>query len=57
MGVGNPIWNTFLLETSSQSPRILYYSKNLGKGDLTDLWSDRLIATLITIAPELHFEQ
>jgi hypothetical protein len=32
----------------------LNYSKILGK---TDLWSNRLIATLIAIAPGLHFGQ
>jgi hypothetical protein len=28
-----------------------------GKADLTKLWSDRLIASLIAHAPELHFQQ
>jgi hypothetical protein len=28
-----------------------------GQGDLTKLWSDRLIATLIAKAPEFHFGQ
>jgi hypothetical protein len=29
--------------------------KILVKSDLTELWSDRLLATLIANAPELHF--
>jgi hypothetical protein len=45
------------LATPSKSPGILNYSKILGKADLSDLWSDRLIATLIAIAPGLHFGQ
>jgi hypothetical protein len=31
--------------------------KILGKTDSIELWSDRLIATLIANAPELHFGQ
>ncbi len=29
----------------------------MGQIDLIELWSDRLIASLIANAPELHFEQ
>jgi hypothetical protein len=43
------------LATSSNSPRILNYSKILGKTNLTELWSDRLIATLIANPSKLHF--
>jgi hypothetical protein len=39
------------------STRILNYSKKLGKTDFTELWSDRLIATLIAIALGLNFGQ
>jgi hypothetical protein len=46
-----------MLATSSKSPRILNYSKDFRKTDLTELWSDRLLATLVANPPKLHFGQ
>jgi hypothetical protein len=46
-----------MLETSSKSQRILNYSKDSRKTDLTELWSDRLFEILIRNAPKLYFGQ
>jgi hypothetical protein len=56
MKVGNPIWNTSHLETSSKSPQILNYLKNFRKTDLTELWSDRLLETLVANPSKLGQE-
>jgi hypothetical protein len=45
-----------MLATSSKSPRILNYSKDYRKTDLSELCSDRLLEILILNAPEFHFE-
>jgi hypothetical protein len=36
-----------MLEISSKSPRIVKYSKDSRKTDLTELWPDRLFETLV----------
>jgi hypothetical protein len=46
-----------MLETSSKSPRVLNYSKDSRKTDLTKLWSDRLLETLVVNPSKLHFGQ
>jgi hypothetical protein len=45
------------LATSFKSPRILHYSKDSRKTDLIELWSDRLIETLVANPSMLHFGQ
>ncbi len=45
------------MATSFKSPRILHYSKDSRKTDLTELWSDRILEILIPNVPELHFGQ
>jgi hypothetical protein len=47
----------FMLATYFKSPRILHYSKDSWKTDLTELWSDRLLETLIANSSKLHFGQ
>jgi hypothetical protein len=47
----------FTLATSFKSPRILHYSKDFRKTDLIELWSDKLLKTLITNPSKLHFGQ
>jgi hypothetical protein len=46
-----------MLETSFKSPQILHYSKDFRKTDLTKLWSDRLLETLVANPSKLHFGQ
>jgi hypothetical protein len=46
-----------MLATSFKSPRILHYSKDSRKTDLIELWSDRLLTTLILDPSKLHFRQ
>jgi hypothetical protein len=46
-----------MVATSSNSPRILNYSKDSREIDLTELGSDRLLAHLIAKEPELNFVQ
>jgi hypothetical protein len=46
-----------MLETSFKSPWILHYSKDSRKTDLVELWSDRLIKTLVANPSKLHFGQ
>ncbi len=46
-----------MLATSSKSPRILNYSKDSRKTDLTELWLDRLLETLVANPSKLHFGQ
>jgi hypothetical protein len=46
-----------MLATSFNSPRILQYSKDYRKTDLIELWSDRLLETLIANPSMLHFGQ
>jgi hypothetical protein len=43
--------------TSSKSPQILNYSKDSRKTDLIELWSDRLLETLVANPSKLHFGQ
>ena len=43
------------MATSFKSPRILHYSKDSRKTDLIELWSDRLLETLVAIPSKLHF--
>jgi hypothetical protein len=47
----------FMLVTFSKSPRILNYSKDSWKTDLTELWSNRLHGTLAANPSKLHFRQ
>jgi hypothetical protein len=46
-----------MLAISFKSSRILHYSKDFRKTDLTELWSDRLIETLVANSSKLHFGQ
>jgi hypothetical protein len=46
-----------MLAISFKSSRILHYSKDFRKTDLTELWSDRLIETLVANPSKLHFGQ
>jgi hypothetical protein len=46
-----------MLETSFKSPWILHYSKDSRKTDLIELWSDRLLETLVANPSKLHFRQ
>jgi hypothetical protein len=46
-----------MLETSFKLPWILHYSKDSRKTDLVELWSDRLIKTLVANPSKLHFGQ
>jgi hypothetical protein len=46
-----------MLETYSKSPRILNYSKDSRKTDLTELWSDMLLETLVANPSKLQFGQ
>jgi hypothetical protein len=43
--------------TSSKSPQILNYSKDSRKTDLIELWSDRLLETLVANPSKLHVGQ
>jgi hypothetical protein len=43
--------------TSSKSPQILNYSKDSRKTDLIELWSDRLLETLVANPSKLYFGQ
>jgi hypothetical protein len=43
-----------MVATPFDSPRILQYSKDYGKTDLTRLWSDRLLETLVANPSKLH---
>jgi hypothetical protein len=45
------------LETSFKSPQILHYLKDYRKIDLIELWSDRLLETLVANPSKLHFGQ
>jgi hypothetical protein len=45
------------LATSSNSPRILNYLNDSRKTNLAELWSDRLLETLIANPSKLHFGQ
>jgi hypothetical protein len=47
----------FTLATSFKSTRILHYSKDYRKTDLIELWSDRLLETLVANPSKLHFGQ
>jgi hypothetical protein len=47
----------FILATSFKSPQILHYLKDSRKTDLIELWSDRLLETLIANPSKLHFGQ
>jgi hypothetical protein len=54
--VGIPIWNTFYYCNLFQiSTDIELFKRFWVKAELTQLWSDRVIATLIANASELHF--
>jgi hypothetical protein len=44
-----------MLDTSFKSPRILHYAKDSRKTDLVELWSDRLLETLVANPSMLHF--
>jgi hypothetical protein len=46
-----------MLAASFKSPWILHYSKDYRKADLIELWSDRLLETLIANPSKLHFGQ
>jgi hypothetical protein len=46
-----------MLATSSKSSWILNYSKDSRKTDWTELWSDRLLETLVANPSKLHFGQ
>jgi hypothetical protein len=46
-----------MLVTSSNSPRILNYSKDSRKTDVNELWSDMLIEILNANPSKLHFGQ
>jgi hypothetical protein len=46
-----------MLSMSSKSPQILYYSKDYRKTDLIELWSDRLLDTLVANPSKHHFGQ
>jgi hypothetical protein len=46
-----------MLATFFKSPRILHYSKDFRKNDLIELWSDRLLESLIANPSKLHFGQ
>jgi hypothetical protein len=46
-----------MLATPFDSPRILQYLKDYRKTDLTGLWSDRLLETLVANPSKLHFGQ
>jgi hypothetical protein len=47
----------FMLATSFKTPRILHYSKAFRKTYLAELWSDRLLETLVANLSKLHFRQ
>jgi hypothetical protein len=55
MEVGNQNLSTFHVATYIKSPRILHYSKDSRKTDLIELWSDRLLETLVANPSKLHF--
>jgi hypothetical protein len=44
-----------MLVTSSKSPRIVNYSKDCRKTDLTELWLDRLLESLVANPSKLYF--
>jgi hypothetical protein len=46
-----------MLATRFDSPRILQYSKDYMKIDLTGLWSDRLLETLVANPSKIQFGQ
>jgi hypothetical protein len=46
-----------MLATSFKTPRILILSKYYRKTKLKELWSDRLLETLIANPSKLHFGQ
>jgi hypothetical protein len=46
-----------MLATSFKSPRILHYSKDSRKTNLIELWSNRLLETLVANPSKLQFEQ
>jgi hypothetical protein len=46
-----------MVATSFKCPRILHYSKDSRKTDLTELWSDWLLETLVANPSKLHFGQ
>jgi hypothetical protein len=45
------------LASSFKYPWILHYSKDSRKTDLIELWSDRLLETLVANPSKLHFGQ
>jgi hypothetical protein len=45
------------LATSFKSPWILHYSKDSRKTDLIELWSDKLLETVIANPSKIHFGQ
>jgi hypothetical protein len=45
----------FTLVTYFKSPRILHDSKDFRKTDLIELWSDKLLETLVANSSMLHF--
>jgi hypothetical protein len=49
--------NTFHVGDLFKSPQILNYSKDSRKMDLAELWSDRLLETLVANPSKLHFGQ
>jgi hypothetical protein len=46
-----------MLATSFKSPWILHYSKDSRKTGLIELWSDRLLETLVANPSKFHFGQ
>jgi hypothetical protein len=46
-----------MLATSFKTPQILNLSKYYRKAKLKELWSDRLLETLVANASKLHFGQ
>jgi hypothetical protein len=57
MEVWNLILTLFTLATSFKSPRILHYLKDSSKTDLIELWSDRLLKTIVANPSMLQFGQ
>jgi hypothetical protein len=55
MEVVNPICNTFIFGNFFQISTDFELFKILGKTDLTELWSDRLLVTLIANPSKLYF--